>query len=381
MRKRLSGKSAGVIAATAALIILSMAAACSAATLQEVRVVRDPRLQDPSDFDAGAESGWDFQASRAVPAFDASLSKPEPPTFPPAETAFPSEPEHAWSGPATRAAQSALPEAAPGLPLAAAGEPPEDTSLTRRLLDFPKVLLGDAVEAVRAPTRWGLSDWLVLGAVAAGTAATFAADESVRDLVLDHHNGTAQDAFKSIGYLGRTEIQLGLIGTLLAAGKLTDNPRWMDSGVLGLESILLTGAVVLPLKAVIGRERPDDTDDAFTFSPLTLENRSFPSGHTAMAFALGTAIASQSEDPWVSGTAYGLATLVGASRIYRNKHWLSDVVGGAAIGHLIGRFVAKMHWERKEQKAGKKNSARFHVIPLLSPDAPGLAVSVELNGS
>lgn len=378
MRRRLSRKPAGAIAATAALIILSIAAACSAVTLQEVRVLRDPLLQDLSYSDAGAKPGRDFQASRPLPAFIASLSEPSPPSG-----AGPSPASgRARSAPAaTQAARSAVLEAAPGLLSAAAGEPPEDTSLTRRLLDFPKVLLEDAVEAVRAPTRWGLSDWLVLGAVAAGTAATFAADESVRDLVLDHRNGTARDAFKAIGYFGRTEIQVGLIGTLLAAGKLADNPRWMDSGVQGLESILLTGAVVLPLKAVIGRERPDDADDAFTFSPFTLHNSAFPSGDTATAFALGTVIASQSEDPWVSGTAYGLATLVGASRIYRYKHWLSDVVGGAAIGHLIGRFVAKMHRERKEQKAGKRSAARFHVIPLLSPDAPGLAVSVELNGS
>ncbi len=162
---------------------------------------------------------------------------------------------------------------------------------------------------------------------------------------------------------------------------IADNTRLVDTGMLGIEALLFSAAAVLPLKATIGRDRPRDTDDAFQFSPFSFENSAFPSGDTTSAFALGTVIASQHESLWVSGAAYGLATLVGASRIYRNKHWLSDVVGGAAIGHLIGRFVAKMHKIRKERKGESSNSLRLQVHPVLSLSVQALAVSLEFNGS
>jgi membrane-associated phospholipid phosphatase len=38
---------------------------------------------------------------------------------------------------------------------------------------------------------------------------------------------------------------------------------------------------------------------------------------------------------------YGGATLMGVSRMYNNQHWASDVMGGAAIGTLIGLKVVK----------------------------------------
>lgn len=93
------------------------------------------------------------------------------------------------------------------------------------------------------------------------------------------------------------------------------------------------------LKIVNARTRPDLSD-----------TRSFPSGHTATAFATATAL-SYAYGWKAAALAYPLAALVATSRIADNKHWASDVVGGAFIGTLVARasFVetdsnSKTHW-------------------------------------
>jgi len=71
---------------------------------------------------------------------------------------------------------------------------------------------------------------------------------------------------------------------------------------------------------------------------------SFPSGHTAAAFAVATVFAqryrSRGWAPWaVYGLAYGSASLIGLSRITGKHHFPSDVFGGAVLGYSISRFI------------------------------------------
>ena len=69
-------------------------------------------------------------------------------------------------------------------------------------------------------------------------------------------------------------------------------------------------------------------------------NGSFPSGHSMAAFSVATIVARQYRNHrWVPYVAYGLASLVGFSRLPLNVHFLSDVVMGGAIGYSISRFT------------------------------------------
>lgn len=63
-------------------------------------------------------------------------------------------------------------------------------------------------------------------------------------------------------------------------------------------------------------------------------NHSFPSGHTTTAFSTAEILHSELKDsyPLLSYSGYLTATAVAAIRIMKNKHWLKDVVAGAAIG-------------------------------------------------
>jgi membrane-associated phospholipid phosphatase len=67
---------------------------------------------------------------------------------------------------------------------------------------------------------------------------------------------------------------------------------------------------------------------------------SFPSGHTIAAFSVATVFANRYPNPrWHVWLAYGLASLVGFSRISLQSHFPSDVFAGAALGYAIAHYV------------------------------------------
>lgn len=85
------------------------------------------------------------------------------------------------------------------------------------------------------------------------------------------------------------------------------------------------------------RGTPRDSHDPFTFK---LGYSSFPSSHTAHAFAMATVLADR-YGLGVGTIAYTLATGVGAARIIQERHWGSDVVAGAALGWAIGYTLSR----------------------------------------
>ena len=66
-------------------------------------------------------------------------------------------------------------------------------------------------------------------------------------------------------------------------------------------------------------------------------------------------------------TCYGLATLVGLSRLTEDAHWLSDVFLGAVIGYAVGKMVVR------------NQNKRLQIAPALSPGGVGLAFSYEIR--
>lgn len=94
------------------------------------------------------------------------------------------------------------------------------------------------------------------------------------------------------------------------------------------------------LKKVTHVQRPDFSDHA-----------SFPSGHTAQAFAAAAFLSEEYKDrlPWAPYVAYGIAASVGALRMANNRHFISDVLAGAGIGILCVKFSYWTHrykWNR-----------------------------------
>ncbi len=70
-----------------------------------------------------------------------------------------------------------------------------------------------------------------------------------------------------------------------------------------------------------------------------MHNFSFPSGHTAAAFAMCFLFALLFKNTWLSFAMFTIATLVGISRLYLLQHFYEDVYAGAIVGMLISFVV------------------------------------------
>lgn len=100
---------------------------------------------------------------------------------------------------------------------------------------------------------------------------------------------------------------------------------------------MMLGATYL-LKASIHERRPDNSN-----------SQSFPSGHTAQAFMAATILSQQYgyRYTWLPYAAYTVAAGTGLLRMANNKHYICDVLVGAAIGILsvkIAYWTHRYHW-------------------------------------
>ena len=150
-------------------------------------------------------------------------------------------------------------------------------------------------------------------------------------------------------------------GTLYIAGRVSKQRDMADLGLHGTEAVVVGSVFAGVLKDLFGRARPfvHPPTDSTGFDPNNWQlgrglragdsYRSFPSGHAVAAFAAAAAVANETSRwwpnlKWVIGPAmYGGAGLVGASRMYNNRHWASDVMMGAAIGTFAGNKVVRYH--------------------------------------
>ena len=98
---------------------------------------------------------------------------------------------------------------------------------------------------------------------------------------------------------------------------------WSSMLASDVFSTAIMAAAVNGLKYTVQRPRPDQS-----------HNNSFPSGHTATAFMTATMLHKEYSwrSPWFSIGGYTIAAVTGVSRILNNKHWMTDIAAGAAIG-------------------------------------------------
>ena len=99
--------------------------------------------------------------------------------------------------------------------------------------------------------------------------------------------------------------------------------NWPRFAVNTIASVGVAYVGKTALKAMIKEERPDHTD-----------NKSFPSGHAAMAFAAARSIDKEFRKDciWIPIAGYAAATAVGIQRVASDRHHWYDVLAGAAVG-------------------------------------------------
>jgi undecaprenyl-diphosphatase len=130
-----------------------------------------------------------------------------------------------------------------------------------------------------------------------------------------------------------SRISLSIAAALMVAG----GPRGRRAAGRGIASIAVTATLVNAVfKPLTRRRRPDGIART---SPLIRmpRSRSFPSGHTAAAFAFATGAAH--ELPAAGLPLYALATLVGYSRVHTGVHFPLDVVAGGLAGVTLAEVT------------------------------------------
>lgn len=147
-------------------------------------------------------------------------------------------------------------------------------------------------------------------------------DEIQKEVISKNHSTTSLDDFM-------TFVPAASVYALNIMGIKGKNNLKNETVIL-VTSFAITTATVLTLKYTTNEERPDGSS-----------NDSFPSGHTAIAFAGAEFLMQEYKDKsiWYGIGGYTIATATGLLRVYNNKHWLSDVVAGAGIGILSTKMA------------------------------------------
>ena len=177
-------------------------------------------------------------------------------------------------------------------------------------------------------------DWIFAGA---GTAALLAADHPLLQAL--PHRGTVKDTGADLSDLGNYYAVYPAAAAMYAFGRMKHDDKLRDTGFLSGEALIDADLVTLVFKVAARRERPYQRDGGGHFET---GGSSFPSGHSAQAWALASVIAHEYGDhKWVPVAAYTYASGVSVARILAQDHFASDVFVGGAIGFFVGRFVAE----------------------------------------
>ncbi len=179
---------------------------------------------------------------------------------------------------------------------------------------------------------------LAIIGVAAGASVAIHQDwdDKVRDYTAEHP-GRWGNAGKGIGYLGDFTVQIPVLAGLYSYSLWDQNPHLHDlSGTL-ISAYAVTTTTTTLIKVAVDTERPSDRFNGGRYG--------FPSYHTSSSFALAS-VMDVYYGPRAGIPAYLLAGIIGWTRIDERDHDLSDVVFGAVLGTVIGRTIARRHFER-----------------------------------
>ena len=259
-----------------------------------------------------------------------------------------------------------------------AGEPPrpgttgQDATLKERFKAGARNVRDDGVYLLtfhKRVTRKGVAAAAWTGG---GIGALILLDDEIRREVQERASPSSDQWARRVEHLG--DARNTALGALAAygAGRLFGHEPTAETGRALLEALLFTETIDMAAKGLFGRARPGDGNRASDFFH---GSSSFPSGHTSRAFAVATVLAER-HGPIAAWIGYPLATLVGLSRLEGDVHWSSDVLAGAALGHVIAKAITK----RRESRA--RNEQEIRIYPSLGPgpDSMGVALRVTLGG-
>jgi membrane-associated phospholipid phosphatase len=190
---------------------------------------------------------------------------------------------------------------------------------------------------------WDTAAWLAGGGALA--LAVHPADDDLNARLAKHRG-----FFRAGGHIGSVYVQGGTGIVTYIIGRRIRNEKVKHLGTDLLSSQIVAQAITQAIKISVRRDRPDHSN-----------KHSFPSGHASSTFASATVL--QRHLGWKAALpTYTIASYVAISRMHENRHHLSDVVFGAALGVAAGRTTTR------------HGRAHWALIPTVGKDAVGLMV-------
>jgi membrane-associated phospholipid phosphatase len=190
---------------------------------------------------------------------------------------------------------------------------------------------------------WDTAAWL--GGGGGLSLAVHPADDDLNARLAKH-----QGFFNPGKFIGSVYVQGGTGIVTYLVGRKLRKERVKHLGTDLLSSQIVAQAITQAIKITVRRDRPDHSN-----------RHSFPSGHASSTFASATVL--QRHLGWKAAVpTYTIAAYVAISRMHENRHHVSDVVFGAALGVAAGRTTTR------------HGRAHWALIPTVGKDAVGLMV-------
>jgi membrane-associated phospholipid phosphatase len=226
-----------------------------------------------------------------------------------------------------------------------------------------------SVKPVYNPYRWTIAGTVIpvglitYGVIALHSGALKDVNEHFHEQIWTNH---PHDMVHVDNYL-QWAPAVAVYGLNLAGVKGYHNLR--DRSIIyGMSLVLMSSATAIT-KNVSHEWRPDMSDD-----------KSFPSGHTANAFAAAEFMRREYSNvsPWYGIAGYAAAITTGYFRMYNNKHWFSDVVGGAGVGILSTNIAYWVYPSIKKWLFKKDKAGNAMALPFYQNGVTGLALMYHL---
>jgi membrane-associated phospholipid phosphatase len=200
------------------------------------------------------------------------------------------------------------------------------------------------------------STWVILGVGGAAAALAYPADDNLNGRLAG--SDTVRRIFVPGKYIGAAPVLIGTAAGLYLVGRYilppaAGEPQTNKVSHLGfdlLRAVVVSQALTQAVKVTVRRDRP------------TGECCAFPSGHASAAFA-AAAVLERHLGYRAAWPTLAIAAYVGASRLHDNRHFLSDVIFGSALGMATGWTVV-----------GRHGRSEYALVP--APTRGGVAVSL-----
>ena len=180
-------------------------------------------------------------------------------------------------------------------------------------------------------------------------------DHSVQHQIITNHPDFSTHADNYLWMVPTAAVY----GLNLAGLHGKNNYRDLTMIVLISNGIMETSNIIT--KKSVHQLRPDGSD-----------YESFPSGHTASAFAAAEYLYQEYKhvSPWIGVGGYAIAGATGVLRLYNNQHYLGDVLAGAGLG-ILSTKITYLVYPYINRKLFKNAAFKAIVLPAYKPEFLG----------